>query len=85
LPVIDELNKILDEQIKDCIHDEELVISKELWKVKGLLNTKVKKLQIDERLTDIVYEDENLTKFSEELERLIKSSFKIDGDDVDNN
>jgi len=30
LPVIDELNKILDEQIKDCIHDEELVISKEL-------------------------------------------------------
>jgi hypothetical protein len=85
LPVIDELNKILDEQIKDCIHDEALVISKELWKVKGLLNTKVKKLQIDERLTDIVYEDENLTKFSEELERLIKSSFKIDVDDVDNN
>ena len=53
------------------------------YKVKGLLNTDVKRQQIHERLTDIVDEDENLTKFSKKLERLIKSSFDVD--DVDNN
>ena len=75
----------MTKQIKDCIHDEAFVISKELYKIKGLLKTQVKQEQIHERLTDIVYEDENLTKFSEELEKLIKSSFKTDVDDVDNN
>ena len=31
-------------------------------------------------LTDVVNEDENLTKFSKKLERLVKSSFKMDVD-----
>jgi hypothetical protein len=78
LPVIDELNKILDEQIRECLLDETVKINGELYKVKGFLNTNVRKRQIHERLTDIVDEDENLTKFSEKLERLIKSSFKMD-------
>jgi hypothetical protein len=80
LPIIEELNKIVDKQIKDCIRDEAFVIVDELHKVKGLLNTDVKREQIHERLTDIVNEDENLTKFSKKLERLVKSSFKMDVD-----
>ena len=52
----------------------------ELYKVKGLLNTDVKMEQIHERLTDVVNEDENLTKFSKKLERLVKSSLKMDVD-----
>ena len=75
LPILEELNKMVDKQIKDCILDENVAISVELHKVKGLLNTDVKKEQIHERLTEIVYEDENLTKFSKKLEQLIDSSF----------
>lgn len=80
LPIIEELNKIVDKQIKDCIRDEAFVIVDELYKVKGLLNTNVKREQIHERLTDVVNEDENLTQFSKKLERLVKSSFKMDVD-----
>lgn len=80
LPIIEELNKRVDKQIKNCIRDEAFVIVDELYKVKGLLNTDVKREQIHERLTDVVNEDENLTKFSKKLERLVKSSFKMDMD-----
>ena len=75
LPIIEELNKIVDKQIKDCIRDEAFVIVDELYKVKGLLNTDVKMEQIHERLTDVVNEDENLTKFSKKLERLVNDHF----------
>jgi hypothetical protein len=78
LPIMDELNKIVSKQIRDCILEETIDISSELYKVKGLLNTKVKRLQIHEQLKDIVDEDENLTEFSKKLERLVKSSFKMD-------
>ena len=78
LPIMDELNEMVKKQIRDCTLDEEIDISRELHKVKGLLNTEVKKRQIHERLTEIVDDDENLTKFSKKLERLLKSSFKMD-------
>ena len=78
LPIIEKLNEMVNKQIKDAIREEELVIFDELLRTKGLLKTQVKMLQIHERLTDIVDEDENLTKFSKKLERLIKSSFKMD-------
>ena len=85
LPIMDKLNSRVEILIDDAIRDEKDVISDELSEVNGLLNTRVKKAQVHERLMDIVDEDEDITKFSEELERLIKSSFKIDVDDVDNN
>ena len=80
LPIMDKLNEIIDKQIRDCTLDEVVAISGELRKVKGLLNTDVKREQIHERLTNVVNEDENLTKFSKKLERLVKSSFKMDVD-----
>ena len=73
LPIMDKLNQIVDKLISECIREEALVIIDELYKVKGLLNTDVKMDQIHDRLTDKVDEDENLTKFSKKLERLIKS------------
>jgi hypothetical protein len=75
LPILEEVNNMIQKQIKHCILDEEVAICSELHKVKGLLNTQVKEEQIHERLTDIVNEDENLKKFSKKLERLVKSSF----------
>ncbi|HSF49793.1 MAG TPA: hypothetical protein VLA74_03455, partial [Nitrososphaeraceae archaeon] len=75
LPVMDKLNKMVNKQIRDCTRDEEITISVELYKVKGLLNTQIKEEQIHERLIEIVANDENIIKFSEKLEQLINSSF----------
>ena len=79
LPVIRKLNEKIDKQIRDYLLDEIVSISAELHKVKGLLNTQTKRWWIHKRLTEMVDEDENITKFSKKLEQLIDSSF----DDVD--
>lgn len=78
LPIMEELNKIVDQQIKYFIRDEAFVIVDELYQVRGLLNTDVKREQIHERLMKVVNENENLTKFSKKVARLVKSSFKMD-------
>ena len=75
LPILDRLNSIVDMKIADCIQDERRVIMDELWQVRGLLNTDAKMDEIDERLNDIVNDDEDITKFSRKLEKLVKSSF----------
>ena len=75
LPILDRLNSIVDMKIADCIQDEKRVIMDELWQVRGLLNTDAKMDEIDERLNDIVNDDEDITKFTRKLEKLVKSSF----------
>ena len=62
-------------KIEDCIQDERRVIMDELYQVRGLLNTDVKMDEIDERLNEIVNEDEDIIKFTRKLEKLVKSSF----------
>ena len=75
LPILDKLNSIVDMKIEDCIQDERRVIMDELYQVRGLLNTDVKMDEIDERLNEIVNEDEDIIKFTRKLEKLVKSSF----------
>ena len=75
LPILDRLSSIVDMKIADCIQDERRVIMDELLQVRGLLNTGAKMDEIDGRLTEIVNEDEDITKFTRKLEKLVKSSF----------
>jgi hypothetical protein len=80
LPVLDKLNKIVEGKIKDCIEDEKFVIIDELYRVEGFLNTEIKTDEIDDRLNDVVNEDEDITKFNTKLKRVVKSVFKIEVD-----
>ena len=77
LPVLDRLNMLVGKQIEQCIKDERVAILDELYQFRGLLNTRAKMDEIDERLNDMVNEDEDIDKFTKKLEKLIKSSFNI--------
>jgi hypothetical protein len=77
LPVLDRLKIVVDKQIEECIKDDRVVIIDELRQVRGLLHVDIKKDEIDERLNDIVYNDKDITKFVEKLDKLIKHSFNI--------
>jgi hypothetical protein len=76
-PVLDRLKMVVDKQIEERIKDERVVIIDELRQVRGLLNVDIKKDEIDERLNDIINYDKDITKFVENLDKLIKNSFNI--------
>lgn len=80
LPVLDKLNKIVDNHIEECIQDETSAILHELRNVTGFLNTDVKIDEIDERLNDVVNDDEGITKLDNKLKKLVKSIFNIEVD-----
>ena len=77
LPVLDRLNMLVGKQIEQCIKYQRVAILDELYQFRGLLNTRAKMDEIDERLNDMVNEDEDIDKFTKKLEKLIKSSFNI--------
>ena len=68
---------LVGKQIEQCIKYERVAILDELYQFRGLLNTRAKMDEIDERLNDMVNEEEDIDKFSKKLEKLIKSSFNI--------
>ena len=47
-------------------------------RVKGFLNTQIKIEEIDERLNDVVNEDEDITKLNTKLKTVLKSVFNIE-------
>lgn len=53
--------------------DERVKISEELTDVKGFIKVKDKEKEIDERLGNIVSEDEHLKEIADSLEELMRS------------
>ena len=81
LPVLDELENLVDRQIESCIENEVETIKDDLYQVKGFLNTDVKIEEIDEQLNDIVNEDEYIQTLNKKIKRFVKSLFKtLDND-----
>lgn len=75
LPIIDQLNRIAERTIENCIEVEAQTITDELYHVKGLLNTDAKEEEIHDRLSDIVNDDEDVEKLKNKVEELITSLY----------
>ncbi|HJT83414.1 MAG TPA: hypothetical protein VJ697_02935, partial [Nitrososphaeraceae archaeon] len=80
LPIMDKLKEIVDKEIIEFTKDERKIILNELQKVEGLFNIDVKAYQIDERLREVVDNNENLTKLSEKLEQVMDAFNDVDWD-----
>lgn len=76
LPVLDRLNTIVERMIGNSIEDEITIIRSGLRRFRGLLNIDSKMEEIDERLTDIVNEDEDIANLAKKLKKVVKSYFK---------
>ena len=77
---MDKLKEIVDKEIIEFTKDERKIILNELQKVEGLFNIDVKAYQIDERLREVVDNNENLTKLSEKLEQVMDAFNDVDWD-----
>lgn len=81
LPVLVILNEIVEKKLEDCIEEEAYLQRSKLRRVKGFLNVEIKIDKIDQRFSDVVYENEDISKLNTKLKRVIKSVFKIEVED----
>ena len=80
LPVLDQLNIIVQRTISERMQDKIHAIKNELHIVRGLLDTEAKTDEIDDRLSDIINKDKHIANLTKKLKRAVRSVFKIDVD-----